>query len=138
MEVMTAREKRRVEREVEEQFERFVVSVNEMKAQAWSDFYSDEFFLSAIAGTGYYGSKKVWVGVIWDYFTAREYQHITPITISVNALTPDFALMTSQENAVMRLKGGGGGAIKHSFTMLWKKERQGWKILHSHESWSKD
>jgi len=24
---------------------------------------------------------------------------------------------------------------KHVYTLIWKKEQGGWKIIHSHESW---
>jgi len=44
--------------------------------------------------------------------------------------------MTSEEDSEMWLRGGGVVKSRHVFTMLWKKESDGWKILHSHESWT--
>ena len=135
MDVMTTAEKGSVEREVKERFERFVASVNAMDAEAWSAFYSDEGFLSAIAGTRFCGSKKAWVELIGGYFSARQHQQIDPVAMRVAALAPDLALMTSEEKAAMCVKGGCESVVRHAFTMLWKKEREGWRILHSHESW---
>jgi len=136
MDAMTAAEKKSVEDGVKERFERFVAAVNAMELAAWADFYSNAGFLSAIAGTEYCGSKKAWVEMIKGYFSVRESQNITPVAMRVVALAPDLALMTSEEQTSMRLKEGGENAAKHAFTMLWKKEPEGWKILHSHESWT--
>jgi ketosteroid isomerase-like protein len=65
----------------------------------------------------------------------RERQHIEPLHVRVTALAPDLALMTSRERAEMRMKSGENIKSDHVFTMIWKKEQDGWKILHSHESW---
>jgi len=43
--------------------------------------------------------------------------------------------MTSQEKTEMRLKSDENIKSKHVYTLIWKKEQGGWKIIHSHESW---
>ena len=65
----------------------------------------------------------------------RESQRIEPLDVRVTPLAPGLALMTSKENTQMRMDGKDAKS-KHVFTMIWKKEPTGWKILHSHESWT--
>jgi ketosteroid isomerase-like protein len=124
-----------IKEEVKEQFNQLVSSINQSNASAWAEYYSKAGFLSAIAGTDRYAIRSEWVDIITDYFSMRESQHLEPIDVQVTALTLDLALMTSQEKAEMSLKGGNNIKCKHVFSMIWKKERNEWKILHSHESW---
>ena len=91
--------------------------------------------MSAIVSTDYYGERSAWVDLITKYFSMRERQHIEPLAVRVTALTSDLALMTSEEKSEMQLKSGENIKSKHVFTMIWKREKGGWKILHSHESW---
>ena len=91
--------------------------------------------LSTICGTDFYDTRSVRVETITNYFSMRERQHIEPLEVRVTALTPNLALMTSEEKGEMALKSGANIKSKHVFTMIWKKEQGGWKILHSHESW---
>jgi ketosteroid isomerase-like protein len=65
----------------------------------------------------------------------RERQYIEPVEVRVTALAPNITLMTSEEKSEIKLKNGNNIKSKHVFTMIWKKEKDGWKILHSHESW---
>ena len=57
------------------------------------------------------------------------------VVAAVTPLAPDLSLMTSEEESEMWLKGGESVRSRLVFTMIWKKERDGWKIVHSHESW---
>lgn len=128
-------EKEAVKKEVKDQFNQLVAALNQKDAGAWSEFYSQDDFLSAIAGTDYYAKRSVWVDLITNYFSMRERQHVEPLEVRVTPLTPNLALMTSEEKSEMGLKGGKTVKSKHVFTMIWKKEPNGWKIMHSHESW---
>ncbi|RJP66486.1 MAG: hypothetical protein C4539_11475, partial [Ignavibacteriales bacterium] len=101
---------------------------------AWSDFYSKDEFISAMVMTDYYSSKSAWVDTITKYFSLREKQIVEPVEVRVTALAPDLALMTSEENGDMLLMNGSSWKSKHVFTMVWKKEKDGWKIIHSHEA----
>lgn len=65
----------------------------------------------------------------------RETQKVTPVEIQVTVLQEDLALMISSEKSEMQMKDGVTIVSDHTFSMLWKKEDTGWKIIHSHESW---
>ena len=135
MKSFTEAEKEAIQKEVQDRFNQLVSAINQLNAGEWSDFYSRDDFLSTIAGTDYYATRSAWVDSITNYFSMRERQHIEPLEVRVTALTSNIALMTSEEKAEMRLKSGDNIKSRHVFTMIWKKEQDGWKILHSHESW---
>lgn len=131
----TGVEKEAVKKEVQDQFHHLTSAVNQMNAEAWSKFYSGDEFLSAIAGTDYYATRNTWVDLITKYFSARDRQRLEPLAVQITDLAPNLALMTSQNKSEMLLKDGKTIRSRHIYTMIWKKEQEGWKILHSHESW---
>jgi ketosteroid isomerase-like protein len=132
--ILTDTESKAIEKEVSDQFSQLVSAVNQLNADAWSRHYSKDDFISAIVSTDYYGARSAWVDTITKYFSMRERQSIKPLQVRVTALAPGLALMTSEEKGEVSLKDGSHTAFKHVFTMIWKKEHDGWKILHSHES----
>jgi len=96
--------------------------------------YSPDEFLSAIAGTDYYTARNTWVDVITKYSSMRERQRLEPLAVRITALAPNLALMTSENKLEMPLNDGKNIKSRHLYTMIWKKEQEGWKIIHSHES----
>ena len=132
----TEAEQKAVQKEVKTQFSQLVSAINIMDAGAWAESYSKDSFISAMAHTDYYDERGAWVDLVKKYFAMRESQTIEPLDVRVSALTPELALLTSEENSKMTFKDGKNVNSKHVFTMIWKKEKDGWKILHSHESWT--
>lgn len=135
MDTLTDKEKDLIVEEVSRSFAQLISAVNAMDTEGWSRHYSENF-LSAMAGTEFLASRAAWTGFISDHFQARERQIIEPQAVRVSPLTGNLALLTSEETATMWLKQGGKHTSRHVFTMLWHKEQGGWKILHSHESWT--
>lgn len=135
MKMLSEAEKETIQRQVRDQFNQLVSAINQLNARAWSEHYSKDGFLSAFAGTDYFATRSAWVDTITVYFATRDSQRLELLAVQVTPLAADVALMTSQEKAEMRLKSGQTIKSRHVFTMIWKKERSGWKILHSHESW---
>ncbi len=128
-------EKEAVRNEVIARFNQLVVALNWKDARAWSEFYSEDEFISAVAGTDYYGVRSAWVDAITGYFSTRERQRVEPVRVRVTPIDPNLALMTSEEKSEMSFEGGEEIESRHVFTMIWKNGKGGWKILHSHESW---
>ncbi|NMC50129.1 MAG: nuclear transport factor 2 family protein [Desulfovibrio sp.] len=128
--------KERILAEVDDRFLALVGAINAMDIEKWASFYSDTAFVSAIAGTDCHEAKSAWVESIRAYFAARKSQRVTPKVVRIEALSSSLALLTSEENSAFELADGGGFQGKHVFTMLWEKGVDGWKIIHSHESWS--
>lgn len=124
------------EKEVKECFDGLVSAINAKDAGSWSGYLSTEGFLSAVAGTDAFSKRSAWIEAVEEFFSARESQSIEPGHVRVAELAPGLALLTSEQKTEFALKAGGGFAGRHVFTMIWKKEPDGWKIVHSHESWS--
>lgn len=136
MKAFTEVDQETVKKEIQDQFNSCLQQINQLNAGAWSEYYSRDEFVSAIVGTDYYATRSAWVDLINNYFSMRERQHVELLEIQITALAPDLAIMTSQEKMELWLKNGENFKAKHFFTMIWKKEQDGWKILHSHESWA--
>ena len=128
-------EKDVIEKEVKGQFDQLISALNNSNSLAWSEFYSKDEFLSTFVSTDFYTTRSAFIDSIKYYLSIREYQHLEPLEVNVTALTSELALMTSQENTEMRLISGKNIKSKHVFTMIWRKEQDEWKIIHSHESW---
>lgn len=124
-----------IKSEVKEQFNQLISALNNSDSFAWSEFYSKDEFLSSLVSTDFYATRSAFIDSIKKYFSMRENQNVEPLKVQVTALTPVIALMTSQEKTKMRFKNSKNITSQHVYTMLWKKEQNGWKIIHSHESW---
>jgi len=128
-------EKEVVKREVQDQFKKFITALNQTNVAEWSKFYSRNEFLSAFVSTDFSVGRSAFVDTITQYFLMRERQQIEPLAVQIAALSADLALLTSQEKTSMWLKNGENINSRHVFTLIWKNEQDGWKIIHSHESW---
>ncbi len=127
--------KEKIKKEVESEFYQLLASINNKNAVVWSQRYSDDSFISTICGTDFYDKKNIWVDTITNYFSIREKQKVDLIEVRITPLTPNLALMTSEEKSEMIFKDGKNSKVTHVFTMIWKKENGLWNIIHSHESW---
>lgn len=135
MKSLSPSETEAIKEQVMAQFERLVSDINNKNASTWAEHYSKEGFLSAVVGTDYFATRKTWVDAITSYFSARESQHLAVGAAQVIPLAPDVVLLTSREKIEMKLKTGQTSKVAHVFTMVWKKEQEGWRVVHSHESW---
>lgn len=133
--VLTEADREKIQQEVTMQFHQLVAALNRMDLTAWADFYSNDAFASAIIRTDHFAMRDAWVSAITKYFALRARQEVTPRAVRVTPLAPGLALMTSEEKTAMWLKDGTHAASIHVFTMVWKRESGGWKVVHSHESW---
>ncbi len=131
----TDTDKEAIKKEVKELFAKQIEAINKKDVEAWASFFSKDEFNVAIAGPEVYPTRSAWVDTIKTYFSMREFQKMAPLKVEVTPLAANIALMTSQNTVVMKLKEGPTYSSKHVYTMIWKKEKEGWKILHSHESW---
>jgi len=120
---------------IKEQFDQLVSALNEIDTKAWASFYSDDFPVTAVAGVDVYGDKNAWIETVGKYFSQRKSQSVVPFSIGITPLACDLALLVSEENTTMILNSGDIVKSKHVFSMIWKKGKSGWKVLHSHESW---
>lgn len=135
MEPSTYVNKTAIIQEVTDSFTDLIDAINRKDAGDWAAHYSQEAFASAAAGGDFFAMRSDWVQTITSCFSMREHQHVALRGVQVVPLAPDTALLTSQEVSDMKLTNGQRITSRHMFTMVWKKEKDGWRILHSHESW---
>jgi len=131
----TETENEMIKKELKEQFAQLNDAINSSNSLTWSEFYSKENFISTFVSTDFYPERSTFIDTITYYYSLRESQHLEPIEVQVTVLTKTLALLTSQEKIEMRLNSGDYLNSRHVFSMMWKKEQDGWKIIHSHESW---
>jgi ketosteroid isomerase-like protein len=135
MKSSTNLDKESIVKEVTDRFTQLIATINQKDAGAWEKHYSKDDFVSAIAGGESFATRNNWVQTITSHFSMRDRQHLELHEVHVIPLAPNVALLTSQESVDMQIKNGQATQSRHIFTMIWKKEPEGWQIVHSHESW---
>jgi len=138
LESFTDLEKATIIQEVTDTFTQLIEAINRKDIAAWEIFYSKQAFVSAAAGGDVFPTRTDWIQAITSNFSMRERQQVEVHSLQVIPLASDTVLLTSQQSAMMTLKSGESTQYRHVFTMIWKKENEGWRILHSHESWVDD
>ena len=128
-------DKAKIVKEITDRFTQLVAAINQKDATVWESYYSRDEFVSTVAGGVYFATRSDWVRTITSNFSMRDKQHLDLHEVQVIPLTPDTALLTSQEKVNMQLKNDQASISRHVFTMIWKRGREGWQIIHSHESW---
>ncbi len=132
---LSGKEKELIKKQVKCQFDKLVSTLNKKDPIKWSEFYSKDEFISAICSTDYFGKRETWIKLITKFFSIRKKQSGKPMKIRINALAQNLALLTSEQNIEINWADGKKLKAKHVFTMIWQKEKDAWKIIHSHESW---
>jgi ketosteroid isomerase-like protein len=121
--------------EVTDTFTQLIAAINQKDIAAWEKYYSKNEFVSAVAGGVFLGTQSDWVQAITSNFSMRDSQQLKVREVKVFPLSLDTALLTSQNRVDMQLKNGQATVSTHVYTMIWKKGKDGWEIIHSHESW---
>jgi ketosteroid isomerase-like protein len=135
MKLSTELDKASIVTEVTDRFTQLVAAINQKDIAAWEKYYSSDEFVSTVAGGVFFATRSDWVQTITSNFSIRDSQHVELREVQVIPLASDTALLTSQERIDMQLKSGQATISRHVFTMIWKKDQEGWQIIHSHESW---
>ena len=128
-------DKEKIVKEITDRFTQLVATINQKDVTLWEKYYSRDEFISTVAGGIYFATRSDWVRTIRSNFSMRDTQHLELREVQVIPLTPETALLTSQERVDIQLKSGQATKSVHIFTILWKKGQEGWQIVHSHESW---
>ncbi len=127
-------EKEQIEAEVRDEFQNLVESIRQLDFDKWSDFYSQEYFISSVNGRfGYITNYKQWMKIVDESFASRSRHESETLEVNINALSPNLALLTFSgiwEN----WWGNNYNKVNGLATYLWKKENDRWKVVHVHES----
>lgn len=131
---LTAEQKATIEKELRDQFDKLMTSINQLNFDPWSDNISKTDFISAITRKGLTSGYSAWADSIKVSFLARERHTYDEKAVKITALTPTLALLTQEGIWENWWKNGDYSKTNGLATFIWKKEQDGWKIIHSHES----
>jgi ketosteroid isomerase-like protein len=131
---LTAEQKATIEKEVRDQQDQLLTALNNLDIGAFTKFWKKDEMTSAVINISFF-PKSTFVDSASYWFSLRERQIIEQQELEITSLTQDMALMTNVTLWEVWMKSGEYSKSKDIATLLWKKDQDGWKILHLHESW---
>lgn len=133
---LTAEEASQIEAEVKEQFDKNLSATGQLNYEVWLEGYSKDNFISVVdsymVGPFTYDN---WIITVRESFSSRERQQITTLDETITPLTPGLAIITHSGIYENWWKTGEFRKDTCNTTLLWKKERDGWKIIHLNAEW---
>ena len=131
---LTDEQKATIISEVGDQVDGFQSAAIQLNFEAWSEYWSDDEFISVSSDIDFYDNRGVWLEAIkiaWSEAASRSYEsfekRITPLAQNlalVTRTTHGSAVFKSEEKIIFTYQG----------SSIWKKEAVGWKIIQLHES----
>ncbi len=121
--------------EVENLYDEAISNLSKLDIEVWSIHWSKDGLLSVNSGTNYFSQYVEFRDSVEYWFSLREAQNVEILEQRITVLESDLALLTSTANWEIRFKDETELKSKTLASLLWKKEAEGWKIIHLHESW---
>ena len=121
--------------DVTEQHNSYKAATTQLNYDDFLKFYSQKNFISAM--NRMYGLHPTYSSMADSSkigFVTRERHKTELLDFRVSPLSPDLALSTEVGIWENWYKNGNYRKIKGLSTKVWKKEPDGWKIIHNHES----
>jgi hypothetical protein len=132
---LTAEQKATIEKEVLNQYNKNVSAIGQLSFDLWSEFISKDEFISHISGTrGITYGYSAWADSIKVSFGRRTRHQTQQLDVKITVLNPDLALVTSVAIWENWYQNGRYRKSNGKATYLYKKEQDGWKYIHVHES----
>lgn len=132
---LTAEQRAMIEKEVKDQFNIHISSISQLNFDLWAEFYSEESFISVLKHRfDCLPNYTAWMDTVRVSFSTRERHQTELLDVRVTALTSDLALLTQVGIWENWWKNGNYKKTKGFVTFLWKKEQNGWKIIHVNET----
>ena len=132
---LTNEQRATIEKDVRDQFDKYVAGITQLDIDLLSEVFSKDEFVSYVSGRiGMIYGYSALVDSLTIYVSARERHRSEILDVRVTALAPDLAFLT--QIAIWENWYKNGDYIKYNgqATYLWKKEQDGWKLIHAHES----
>lgn len=132
---LTDDEKATIISEIENLYTEGISDLSLLDIEVWSANWSKDGLLSVNSGTNYFSQYVEFKDSVEYWFSLRETQEVEILEQRVTVLESDLALLTSAAIWEIQFKDETELRAKTLATLLWKKETEGWKIIHLHESW---
>lgn len=121
--------------EVKKQYSYAISNLSKLDMELWSIPWSEDGFLSVNSGANYFPHYIEFKDSVEYWFSLREAQNVEILEERVTVLNADLALLTSTNKWEIQFKDETQVNVIAQGTLLWKKDSDGWKIIHLHESW---
>ena len=132
---LTDDQKATITAEIESLYTEAISNLSLLDIEVWSANWSKDGLLSVNSGINYFSSFVEFRDSVEYWFSLRETQEVEILEQRVTVFESDLALLTSTASWEIQFKDETELSVKALATLLWKKETEGWKIIHLHESW---
>jgi hypothetical protein len=132
---LTEEQKTTIQNEVNNEFEKLVNSIQQLNYDSWSELYSkNDFISSAKFSTGLLTDFNAWMDSAKISFSLRERQKTEILNLKITPLTQDMALLNQIAIWENWFKNGDYFKSYGVASYIYKKEPDGWKIVHITET----
>jgi ketosteroid isomerase-like protein len=131
---VTDAQKVEIEKALTEAYEEIVDGLNNMDIGLILKYIGEDFQERVGSGMISIGATKEWMDGFLNaglYRTSR--QNYVQDILKIHILSPDFAYVV-QAGGISYVREGRHGGAGLITTHIWRKEQNGWKIIHIHES----
>ncbi len=134
---VTAAQKAETEKILTEATKEIVATVSNLSTDGWVKYASADFRERVGAGaiSPAASGKEAYLKWAANIHSQRTTQILTTDLIKVDAISPDLAYVIWLGGVTTVAKSGRHGGAAVAWSMVWKKESDGWKVIHIHESW---
>ena len=132
---VTPAQRAEIEKTLTEAQKELNASINQLSTDVWAKYASEDFQERVGSGNALApGGKETFIKWVTNIFNQRESQKVDIDSIKVYALSPESAYVLVIGGGALITKGGRHGGFGWASTFIWRKEPNGWKIIHYHES----
>lgn len=97
-------------------------------------FWSEDNFIGTSSGVTVFSDLDELKRIFSQAWSNREKQQFDPIETTITPISTDLVLVTRLSDGDILFKSGDRYKFKHLVSSMWKKEKEGWKIIYNHES----
>ena len=128
-------QKMTVEEEVQAQYDKYLTALNQVNFELTTEFFSKDHFISAFAYplVDPYEYEN-WINEVKGSFSRRVEHETKLFGITITALAPDLAISTQFGRWKTKWTDKEDTNTIYHASFLWKKEIDGWKIIHVNET----
>ena len=134
---LTDEQEASIEEEVRVQLDKHLVSLRTLDYELWLGFISKDNFIPGYSQgvIGIYLDYDRYVGAVKESFKRRIRQNFESMKVKITPLSSDLAILTFTGLFENWYKGEEYRRDFINATVLWKKEKDGWKIIYTNENW---
>lgn len=131
---LTDAQKASITAEIKVLFDEVQTAAVKGDTETFFKYWSEDNFIGTSSGVTIFSDLDEVKRIFSQAWSNREKQKFDPIETTITPLAPDLVLVTRLSDGNILFKSGDRYIFKHLVSSLWKKEKEGWKIIYNHES----